>query len=136
MRRGGGASRPRVATVRAVLHRNRHVPMKAKTIHCEECVEEIPGDEVYWEDDRLYCGRCGSEIDISKEAADLLDTFSKRRTAKWQTANDDEEDEDDLDDEEEFDEDDEGEDEDWEMEDDEELEEEEDADEDGGGRRR
>lgn len=45
--------------------------MKAKTIHCEECVEEIPGDEVYWEDDRLYCGRCGSEIDISKEAGDL-----------------------------------------------------------------
>jgi hypothetical protein len=108
--------------------------MKAKTIHCEECVEEIPSDEVYWEDERLYCGRCGSEIDITKETADLLDTFAKRRTATWQTANDDVVD-DDLEDEEDedFDEDDEDdEDEDEELE----IEEEEASEEDGNGRRR
>ncbi len=103
--------------------------MKAKTIHCEECVEEIPSDEVYWEDERLYCGRCGSELDISKETADLLDTFAKRRPAKWQTADDDVEDED-LEDEEEFDEDEEGEDEEWELDE----EEEEEAEEDNGRR--
>lgn len=95
--------------------------MKAKTIHCEECVEDIPSDEVYWEDDRLYCGRCGSELDVSKEAGDLLDAFTKRRSAKWQTAGDDEEafDEDDFDEEEE---------EDWDVDDEEDLEEEEEED--------
>ena len=105
--------------------------MKAKTIHCEECVEEIPSGEVYWEDDRLYCGRCGSELDISKEAGDLLDAFSKRRTAKWQTANDDVADEDLDEEEEDFDEEEEDEDEEWEIE-----EEEEELEEDGNGRRR
>jgi hypothetical protein len=104
--------------------------MKAKTIHCEECVEEIPSDEVYWEDERLYCGRCGSELDIGKEAGDLLDAFSKRRTAKWQTANDDVPDEDLDEEEEDFDEEEEDEDEDWEIEEEEELEE------DGNGRPR
>ncbi|HEX7929092.1 MAG TPA: hypothetical protein VF678_15965 [bacterium] len=117
--------------------------MKPKTIHCEECVEEIPGDEVYWEDDRLYCGRCGSELDISKEASDLLDTFQKRRTAKWETANDDVGEDDDLEEDEEFDE--EDEDDDWEMDEDEDEEEEEEPEEEeeeaeeednGGGRRR
>lgn len=94
--------------------------MKAKTIHCEECVEDIPSDEVYWEDDRLYCGRCGSELDVSKETGDLLDAFTKRRSAKWQTADDEEEfDEEDFDEEEE-------EEEDWDVDDEEELEEEED----------
>jgi hypothetical protein len=105
--------------------------MKPKTIHCEECVEEIPSDEVYWEDDRLYCGRCGSELDISKEAGDLLDAFSKRRTATWQTANDDVADEDLDEDEEEEDFDEEDEEEDWEIEEDEEE-----LEEDGNGRRR
>jgi hypothetical protein len=103
--------------------------MKAKTIHCEECVEEIPSDEVYWEDEKLYCGRCGSEIEITKEQGDLLDAFSKRRTAKWETVADDIVAEEDLEDDEDFDEDDE-EDEDWELDEDEEIEEEEEEDED------
>ena len=111
--------------------RQRTSVTKAKTIHCEECVEEIPSGEVYWEDDRLYCGRCGSELDISKEAGDLLDAFSKRRTAKWQTANDDVADEDLDEEEEDFDEEEEDEDEEWEIE-----EEEEELEEDGNGRRR
>ena len=49
--------------------------MKKKTAYCEDCVEDIPGDEVYWEDERMYCGRCGSELEIDPETADLLDTI-------------------------------------------------------------
>jgi hypothetical protein len=125
MRRGAAPPDEPTPPGRAFLHRNRLPPMKAKTIHCEECVEEIPSTEVYWEDERLYCGRCGSEIDISKEAGDLLDAFSKRRTATWQTANDDVV-EDDLDEDEEFDEDDDDEEDDWEGDEEEEPAEEED----------
>ncbi len=51
--------------------------MNAKTVHCEECVEDIPNSEVYWEDDRIYCGRCGSEIELPVENADLLDTINE-----------------------------------------------------------
>ena len=36
--------------------------MAKQTVYCEECVEEIPASEVYWDDGRLYCGRCGSEV--------------------------------------------------------------------------
>ena len=49
--------------------------MDAKRVFCEECVEEIPNDEVYWEDERMYCGRCGSEMELTKEASDLVDTI-------------------------------------------------------------
>lgn len=45
----------------------------ARTIYCEECVEEIPGDEVLWEDGRLYCRRCGSEL----EATGRRDVFEE-----------------------------------------------------------
>ena len=36
--------------------------MAKQTVYCEECVEEIPASDVYWDDGRLYCGRCGSEV--------------------------------------------------------------------------
>ena len=95
--------------------------MKAKTIHCDDCMEEIPSAEMYWEDERLYCGRCGSELEIAKSSGDLLDEFSRRRASGWQPP-------------EESDEDDEFEDdEDWEEEEEPEEEEEE---ENGNGRRR
>ena len=50
--------------------------MKNKTAYCEDCVEEIPGDEVYWEEKRMYCGRCGSELEIDPDTADIVDTFA------------------------------------------------------------
>ena len=50
--------------------------MKAKTVHCEECVEDIPNDEIYWEEDRMYCGRCGSELEVTQEASDLFETIT------------------------------------------------------------
>ena len=37
--------------------------MAEQTVYCEECVEDIPASEVYWEDGRLYCRRCGSEVE-------------------------------------------------------------------------
>ena len=52
--------------------------MDAKRVFCEECVEEIPNDEVYWEDERMYCGRCGSELELTKEASDLVDTIKEQ----------------------------------------------------------
>ena len=52
--------------------------MDAKRVFCEECVEEIPNDEVYWEDERMYCGRCGSEMELTKEASDLVDTIKEQ----------------------------------------------------------
>jgi hypothetical protein len=49
--------------------------MAEQTVYCEECVEEIPASEVYWDEGRLYCGRCGSELeppdrDIFEEIVD------------------------------------------------------------------
>lgn len=37
--------------------------MTEQTVYCEECVEDIPGSEVYVEENRLYCKRCGSEVE-------------------------------------------------------------------------
>jgi hypothetical protein len=71
--------------------------MKTKTIYCDECLEDIPNAEVYWEEDRLYCGRCASELDTSREDKDLLDDFARRKPARWQAADDDVDLEDDLD---------------------------------------
>ncbi len=51
--------------------------MNAKAVFCEECVEDIPNNEIYWEDDRIYCGKCGSELELPAETADLLDTINK-----------------------------------------------------------
>jgi len=49
--------------------------MAEQTVFCEECVEDIPANEVYWDEGRLYCGRCGSEVqppdkDIFEEIVD------------------------------------------------------------------
>ena len=49
--------------------------MESKTAYCEECVEEIPGDEVYWDAEHLYCGRCGSELEIDRGTAELLNSL-------------------------------------------------------------
>ena len=65
----------KVRTEKKTLHHQTKWEMKNKTVYCEECVEEIPGDEVYWEDEHLYCRRCGSELEIDRETANLLDTF-------------------------------------------------------------
>lgn len=37
--------------------------MTEQTVYCEECVEDIPSSEVYVEENRLYCKRCGSEVE-------------------------------------------------------------------------
>jgi hypothetical protein len=54
--------------------------MAEQTVYCEECVEEIPSSEVYWDDGRLYCRRCGSEVespdrDIFEEIVDNRSGF-------------------------------------------------------------
>jgi len=54
--------------------------MSKQTIFCEECVEEVAGDEVFWEDERIYCKRCGSELespdrDIFEEIVDNRSGF-------------------------------------------------------------
>ena len=54
--------------------------MAERTVYCEECVEEIPASEVYWDDSRLYCRRCGSEVeppdrDIFEEIVDNRSGF-------------------------------------------------------------
>jgi len=50
--------------------------MNSKKAYCEECVEEIPNDEVYWDDKRLYCGRCGSEIEAEDEIGNVFETIA------------------------------------------------------------
>lgn len=102
--------------------------MSQKTIYCAECLEDIPNAEVKWEDDRLYCGRCGSELAPEAEDKDLLDEISSRRPRRLYTLEDDQGDEEDDEDEENDLEDEE---EDWE---DEEEDEEEDEDGNGNGR--
>ena len=54
--------------------------MAERTVYCEECVEDIPASEVYWDDGRLYCRRCGSEVeppdrDIFEEIVDNRSGF-------------------------------------------------------------
>lgn len=48
---------------------------QVKSVYCEECVEDIPSDEIYWEEKRLYCGRCGSELDLAQLDGDVFDTI-------------------------------------------------------------
>ncbi|NIP71820.1 MAG: hypothetical protein GWO16_01745, partial [Gammaproteobacteria bacterium] len=48
-----------------------------QTVYCEECVEDIPGDEVYWDENRLYCKRCGSEVEPPD--ADLFERIRDNR---------------------------------------------------------
>lgn len=74
--------------------------MNGKTAYCEECVEDIPGDEVYWDDERMYCGRCGSEMEINAGIADIVDTSAGQKAEPLYSPEDEEYDE--LDEEEEL----------------------------------
>ena len=51
--------------------------MRPKSVYCEECVEDIPNDEIYWDEDRLYCGRCGSELELQRD--DVFEQFMSGR---------------------------------------------------------
>ena len=71
--------------------------MAERTVYCEECVEEIPASEVYWDDGRLYCRRCGSEVeppdrDIFEEIVDNRSGFLFRDEELDVHHDDDEED--------------------------------------------
>jgi hypothetical protein len=83
-------------------------------------MEEIPNDEVQWEDEKLYCGRCGSELNPEAEDRDLLDDISSGKPRRLYTLEDDDEDEDD-----DFEDDEEDDDTDWDDEDEEEEDEDE-----------
>ena len=64
------------------------------TYYCDECLEEIAAGDVFWENDRAYCGQCGSELDMVGEEPDLVEEFSSRRYIPVPgTDNDDEEEE-------------------------------------------
>jgi len=102
--------------------------MSQKTIYCGECLEDIPNTEVHWEDNRLYCGRCGSELAPDAEDRDLLDEISSGKPRRLYTLEDDDDEEEEED--EELDED---EDADWDEEEDEEDLDEENLDEEGNG---
>jgi hypothetical protein len=74
--------------------------MAEQTVYCEECVEEIPASEVYWDDGRLYCSRCGSELeppdrDIFEEIVDNRSGFLFR---DMEPADEEDEEHDDKDD--------------------------------------
>ena len=107
--------------------------MSQKTIYCAECMEDIPNDEVQWEDEKLYCGRCGSELNPDAEDRDLLDEISAGKRRRLYTLEDDDDDDDD-DEEDDFDEDDD--DTDWDDEEDDEDEEEVEEEGNGDGRSR
>lgn len=54
--------------------------MTEQTVYCEECLEEIPYNEVFWDEERLYCQRCGSEVespdqDLFEQIEDNQDVF-------------------------------------------------------------
>ena len=102
--------------------------MNPKTIYCAECMEEIPNSEAQWEDNKLYCGRCGSELSPDTEDRDLLDEISSGKPRRLYTLEDDDVEEEEDEEEDEFDEDEEEGDF-----DDEDDEDEEEAEEDGNG---
>lgn len=52
--------------------------MAEQTVYCEECVEDIPASEVYWEEGRLYCRRCGSEVEAPDR--DIFEEIVDNRT--------------------------------------------------------
>ena len=53
--------------------------MAEANVYCEECLEDIPNDEVYWDEDRLYCSRCGSEVEPPD--GDIFDTIVENRSS-------------------------------------------------------
>lgn len=52
--------------------------MAEQTVYCEECVEDIPASEVYWDEGRLYCRRCGSEVEAPDR--DIFEEIVDNRT--------------------------------------------------------
>jgi DNA-directed RNA polymerase subunit RPC12/RpoP len=64
--------------------------------YCEECVEDISASDVFWEGGRPYCGRCGSELDMDEDTADVVEHISSRRMVR--PTGTDYDDEDELDD--------------------------------------
>jgi len=48
---------------------------KGQTLYCEECLEDIAPNDVYWEGKRGYCGHCGSELDTESHQADMVDVI-------------------------------------------------------------
>lgn len=70
--------------------------MAEQNLYCEECVEEIPGSEVYLEDDRLYCKQCGSELespdgDLFEEIEGNIDNMQFRDDEEEEESGGDEE---------------------------------------------
>jgi len=64
--------------------------------YCEECVEEISQGDVFWENGRAYCGRCGGELDLNEDAADVVEHISTHKIpVPIRGTDDDDEDEDD-----------------------------------------
>lgn len=51
------------------------------TFYCEDCMEEVAADDVFWEGEHAYCGRCGSELELSSDE-DLVDTIRSRRITR------------------------------------------------------
>ena len=49
------------------------------THYCEDCLEEIADEDIFWEEGRACCGQCGSELSLVGDKPDLVDEFSSRR---------------------------------------------------------
>ncbi len=56
--------------------------MNVKTVYCEECMEDIPNDEVYWDERRLYCGRCGGEMEVNTESSNVFDAINSKKAKR------------------------------------------------------
>ena len=50
---------------------------RKNTVYCEECLEDIPGNQTYWEGERLFCRQCGSEMEPPDE--DIFDSIMTHR---------------------------------------------------------
>ena len=53
--------------------------MGAGRVYCEECMEDIPNEDVYWDEDRLYCKICGSEVEPPD--GDIFDQIVDNRSS-------------------------------------------------------
>ena len=56
--------------------------MEERGFYCEECVEDIPENHVFWEGERAYCGKCGSELDMDSTPTDMLDQIEDDEVPK------------------------------------------------------
>jgi hypothetical protein len=74
--------------------------MAEQTVYCEECVEDIPPNEVYWDEGRLYCRRCGGELEPPDRDVfeDILDHRAGMTFRDDEPSDDDDEEEDEADD--------------------------------------